>query len=549
METTEHPTEGDPLKRGEHGAETGTAQTATELKKKSCKDGLHFSKGTHWRTAVFFLSLFICLIIVFAFSFILPCPVRPQYLITWNRTFSEAATYDFLAIEHASDDKVMDVMFVLKNTEVTQNKSCADAGLPSPCVFVLAVDGTDGETLWESRLEPEFHWAQCGLNVGKGRTWDCLLSHSDKLTAMDKHTGHVVWQQLHPTGLHSSVPVLSVPDLDGDKVSDVALVASDSTQTQLVLLSGKTGLQIGSTVVLDSTQTASHLLHCTAEGSHYVLLQKDTGLYGLALWRIAAKAKAGMEAGLKKDKTWEKNASATSGLVPIYESEAVSRVLRKEEADDSSNLLVVTNKEVALVDGQKLQLLWRFNTTSVLSEPSFGHFNKDEILDIVVEEDIGNYTKKVIILDGKSGGVLWEVNLLASPNSPRPTSIHTTNYFSVFMFWGMMPSEFNSTIPLAGDRRSYMLLPLYSKVLLESTNVMDHIVTFKATLMERGRHAAYILLTGPVTEGAEGTVVLSKRKLKQDVPDSKVLRIGTGGTSESNEDIKETFNRLRFSEW
>lgn len=67
--------------------------------------------------------------------------------------------------------------------------------------------------------------------------------------------------------------------------------------------------------------------------------------------------------------------------------------------------------------------------------------------------------------------------------------------------------------------------------------------------MERGRHAAYLLLTGPVKEGAEGTVVLSKRKLKQDVPDSKVLPIGKGGTSHNNEDIKEAFNRLRFKNW
>lgn len=115
------------------------------------------------------------------------------------------------------------------------------------------------------------------------------------------------------------------------------------------------------------------------------------------------------------------------------------------------------------------------------SEPSFGHFNKDGLLDVVVEEDIGNYTKRVtlkcsntavsnssaqllssgdyfwmmylslsciqvIILDGKSGVLLWEVNLLASPNSPRPASIHTTNMFSVFMFWGMMPSETNSSV-------------------------------------------------------------------------------------------------------
>lgn len=73
---------------------------------------------------------------------------------------------------------------------VIQTRSvCFFPGLPSPCVFVLAVDGTDGETLWERPLDPEFHWAQCGLDKDTSRTWDCLLSHSDKLTAVDKHTG------------------------------------------------------------------------------------------------------------------------------------------------------------------------------------------------------------------------------------------------------------------------------------------------------------------------------------------------------------------------
>lgn len=89
-------TEADSLKRGEDGVETGTAPSATELKKKSCKEGLGFSKLTHWRTAVFFFSLFLCLTIVFAFSFIIPCPVRPQYLISWNRTFPEASAYNHM---------------------------------------------------------------------------------------------------------------------------------------------------------------------------------------------------------------------------------------------------------------------------------------------------------------------------------------------------------------------------------------------------------------------------------------------------------------------
>lgn len=46
-------------------------------------------------------------------------------------------------------------------------------------------------------------------------------------------SGEVRWQQPQPTGLQSTVPVLSVPDVDGDGVSDVVLVASDNTQVNL----------------------------------------------------------------------------------------------------------------------------------------------------------------------------------------------------------------------------------------------------------------------------------------------------------------------------
>lgn len=63
--------------------------------------------------------------------------------------------------------------------------------------------------------------------------------------------------------------------------------------------------------------------------------------------------------------------------------------------------------------------------------------------------------------------------------------------------------------------------------------------------MERGRHAAFILLTGPDTEG---TVVLTKWKLKHDVPQSKVLPIGDGEATETDDNIKQAFNRLRFSD-
>lgn len=540
MENSDHATEGDPLKR-EDGVEAGRTASSTD-QKKSCKD-LGCAKLTHWRTAVFFFSLFLCLTVVFAFSFIIPCPVRPQYLISWNRTFNGSATYDFLAVEDTNKDKVSDVLFVLKSSEGSQNTTCVGAGLQSPCLFVLSVDGTDGVSLWERPLEPEFHWAQCGLEKDSGRGWDCLVSHSDQLTALDRYKGEVQWQQPQPAGLHSAVPALSLPDLDGDKVGDVALVAHSSAQTEVIFLSGKTGLQLGSTVTLDETKTDNHLLYRTKDGSYYVLLEKDTGLFGLALGRVTSKA--GIEADLTKDKLWESKASDSTGLVHIFKSDQVKKVLKTTERDDG-NLLLVTDTQVAEIDGD-LEMLWMYNTSSILSTPSFGHFNKDGVLDVVIEVDVGNKTKKVMILDGASGGLLWDVSIEARPNSPRPTSIYTTNFFSVFMFWGLMPPE-NSSIPVTGDRRAYMLHPLYSKVLLESTNVVDHIVAFRATLLEHGRHAAYFTLTGPRSEGDEGTVILNKRKWKQDVPDSRVVRIGTGGDTETDENIKEAFHRLRFSD-
>ncbi|XP_067100278.1 protein FAM234A [Osmerus mordax] len=538
-------TETDPMKSGEAGVEDGQTPPTQLKKKKSCSEGLGFTKLSHWRTAAFFFSLFLCLTIVFAFSFIMPCPVRPQYLSAWNRTFPQAATYDFLDIEDANKDKVLDVLFIRKDSVGGPNITCA--GLPTPCLFVSAVAGTNGMTLWELPLAPDFQWGQCGLeglNELERKEKGCLLSHADQLTAIDKYKGVILWQRPQPPGLNSTLPVLSVPDLDGDGFSDVALVAPGPLQTQLVFLSGKTGVQIGSEVVLDTTETAKHLLHPTPKDAHYVLLQKDFGLYGLALWRIAAKAKEGAEAHLNKNQNWESKADPITGFVPVYESDSLRHVLRIKT--DSPNLLLLTEDAVLLVDGNSRVPLWTVNTSTVLSEPSFGHFNDDEKLDFVIEEDNGNGTKRVVILNGQTGGILWEASLLASPNSPRPASVNTINSFSVFMFWGGKRSETNSSISLDEEHRSYMLHPRYSKFLLEKKNIRDHIIAFKATLLEKGRHACYILLTGPQSKGEEGTVVLRKRKLKQDVSESRVLRIGAGGSSYSNEDILEAFNRLRF---
>lgn len=62
------------------------------------------------------------------------CLVAFKWLTT-TFSFSFTVTYDFLAIEDASRDKVMDVLFVLRNTEGSQNNTCAGAGMKCSPIF------------------------------------------------------------------------------------------------------------------------------------------------------------------------------------------------------------------------------------------------------------------------------------------------------------------------------------------------------------------------------------------------------------------------------
>lgn len=57
---------------------------------------------------------------------------------------------------------------------------------------------------------------------------------------------------------------------------------------------------------------------------------------------------------------------SSNGYSLRYRSDSLRQVLKAGQTDDLPNLLLVAEKEVVLIDGKNLQLLWRFNTTSVL---------------------------------------------------------------------------------------------------------------------------------------------------------------------------------------
>ncbi|MBN3276845.1 F234A protein, partial [Polyodon spathula] len=542
IDNKEQDTEIHPLK-----SEDGVS-SASPAKKGVCLGGLGLSHLSSWRTAAFFLSLFLCLISIFAFSFIIPCPVRPVSQRTWINTYRDSSTYTFLAVMDTNNDKVMDVIFAFRGSSGCLNVSCSDAGFSSPCSFLVAVTGTNGSVLWERTVSQELLWVQCGIEkLGGLEAAGCLLFHSQHLIAIDSRNGQTLWQINNTLGLKQ--PALTVPDLDGDEVGDVALIGASGDETKVVIVSGKTGRQIGIDADPGLSDVMGHVIHVTASGSYYILFKKDSAVYGYALKNIVAMAikTPGSNIKLQQDPKWEEMTNSTSGNVPVYNSGSVQHLLKVGiQGKSAEKLLLVTGQWVELIDGESLRSLWRVNITKVTSEPVFGNFNKDGVPDVVIEDEIGNGTKKVVILDGSSGAMLWEVEMLSSSTRPKPSTLNTTDYRSAFLFWGEIPGETNTTVSLNQQHYLYLLHPSFPKILLELNNSTESIAAFKAVLFEKSRHAGYVLLTGPTERSEMGSVSLAKRKLKEDVAGSRVVRLSQE-EGLSDQEIRDRFFRLRYS--
>ncbi|NXS14900.1 F234A protein, partial [Neodrepanis coruscans] len=94
-------------------------------------------------------------------------------------------------------------------------------------------------------------------------------------------------------------------------------------------------------------------------------------------------------------------------------------------------------------------------------------------------------------------------------------------------------------------QKLYLFHPSYNNVLLELRNNTDQIVVFTAALFERSRHACYVLLRGPQARQEPGPVSLMKRKLKEDVSESKVLWLNQVAV-DSEQYIRDRLYRMRF---
>uniref|UniRef100_A0A8C8E5S2 Family with sequence similarity 234 member A n=1 Tax=Otus sunia TaxID=257818 RepID=A0A8C8E5S2_9STRI len=514
------------------------------------KQSSRLSRLSRWRTAAFFISLFLCLIIVFAFSFIIPCPERPVSERTWFRNYDNAVAYQFLAIEDVNEDKVQDVIFAFKasNSSSSFNRSCLDEGLPSPCAFVAAVSGTNGRALWERAAAEEIQWMECGIRqLGEATGPGCLLVGKPvSLTTVALRTGEVLWRQSSDFGANYTVltPVSVIPDVDSDGVQDLIIFIATGDKIKTFIHSGKDGRQIGSAGSLNVDGKARYVV-LNLDSSSYFLFYTENSLYAYSLKDLYSAA-TGMEIklpSLEQDPQWEKNIDRTTHRLSLLSSGDI-RYLAKIPGRSRENILVVNSEMATLISAQNLQTLWTLNTSRVVSEPLLGYY-KPDVLGIVLESEIGPNMKKVMIVESGSGAVQWDLKLNSRAESPGPATLSTADHRSAFLFWGEYQVPGNETRSRAPQQKLYLFHPSYTNVLLELRNSTDQIIAFNATLFERSRHACYVLLRGPAPSEGPGPVSLMKRKLKEDVSESRVVWLSQVAV-DSEQYIRDRLYRMRF---
>uniref|UniRef100_A0A2K6FLE9 Protein FAM234A n=2 Tax=Propithecus coquereli TaxID=379532 RepID=A0A2K6FLE9_PROCO len=507
------------------------------------------SRLSRCRTVAFFLSLFVCLLVVFVVSFIIPCPDRPVSQRMWRIDYNAAVTYDFLAVEDINRDRIRDVLFLYKNTNGINNfnQSCADEGLSSPCAFVAAVSGANGSMLWERPVAPDVALVKCAVSQPRGSEVSsaCILvGRPDSVIAVDLFTGETLWTRPGSPGGNASIlsPLLQVPDVDGDGAPDLLILAREEEEVNGYIYSGSTGHQIGHRGSLGIDGESGFLLHVTRTGAHYILLPCASSLCGCSVKGLYEKV-TGQDGPFKKDPLWENMLNATTCRMLVHSAGAV-RYLVRVPGKASADVLLVGAEACVLLDGQELTPRWTLGTAQVLRKPIFGHYEPDTLA-VVIENGTG-IDRQILLLDLSTRAILWSHALPSLPGSPPSSSLPTADHRSAFFFWGLHElGSANQTETRAAWHSLYMFHPTLPGLLLELANVSANIVTSDVVLFEPSRHAAYVLLTGPASSDMPGLVSVIKHKVRDLVPSSRVVRLGEAGP-DSDQAIRDRFSRLRY---
>uniref|UniRef100_A0A3Q2HS08 Family with sequence similarity 234 member B n=1 Tax=Equus caballus TaxID=9796 RepID=A0A3Q2HS08_HORSE len=479
------------------------------------------------RTSVFLLTLVISMILVLVCAFLIPCPPRDLHS-TWSRHLGP------------------------------------QGGVSRPAAVLVCLSGMNGSTLWSTPLPEEARDVTCmDLMPGSVAETICLVTGTHKmLSVFNATSGKAIWT-LKPDYLSNgtlAAPGVVLPDLDGDGVRDLVVLAIGDSQPDLcfLLVSGRTGHPVGRPVKYNIVGVGNLIgpqVYITANGAVYILFGFGN-IQAVALRDIFVQAqnRDSSPPSLQiEEPEWEKRRAINlSELIDIY-SDGVE-LLQMVKAPDAncSNLLITTGQGLVLLRGQNLTPYWTVSLQGLRSQPTPGYFTDDETLDFLLQIEDGVGMRKMVVVDGDSGSITWSYSAPCHMRETPTTSAVTSDQKSVFLFWAEALSAAPPNSDVQGTEppslhHLYLLHPAFPSILLDLANATGTVTASEVGINDLWKDAFYVTrTTGPSSEGHPAPLVVSKLSLRWAMMEGQVVQLKESTPKIGRGELRRFFSRIKF---
>ncbi|XP_036107202.1 protein FAM234B isoform X2 [Molossus molossus] len=465
------------------------------------------------RTSVFLLTLVVSMVLVLVCAFLIPCPPRDLHS-TWSRHLGPQGGGDLSPLELAdvNGDGLRDVLLSF----VTSRNGSA-VGVSGPPAVLMCLSGMNGSTLWSSPLPEEARDITClDLMPGSMPGTVCLVTGTHKmLSAFNATSGKAIWT-LNSNYLSNgtlAAPGVVLPDVDEDGVRDLVVLAVGEPQPDLcfLLVSGRTGRPVGRPVKYNVVGVGNLIgpqVYVTANGAVYILFGFGN-IQAVALRDLFVQAQ---------------NRDSSPPSLQIEEPE-----WEKRRSINLSELI------------------------DIYSQPTPGYFTDDQTLDFLLQIQDGVGMKKMMVVDGNSGSVVWSYSAPCHMERSPTTSAVTSDQKSVFLFWaeGLSATPPNSDVILGteppGLHHLYLLHPAFPSILLDLANATGTVTASEVGINDLWKDAFYVTrTTGPSSRGHPAPLVVSKLSLRWALMEGQMVQLKETTPKIGRGELRRFLSRIKF---
>ncbi|XP_016052932.1 PREDICTED: protein FAM234B [Miniopterus natalensis] len=512
------------------------------------------------RTSVFLLTLVISMVLVLVCAFLIPCPPRDLHS-TWSRHLGPHGGGDLSPLELAdvNGDGLRDVLL-----SFATSKNGSAVGVSRPPAVLVCLSGMNGSTLWSSPLPEEARDITClDLMPGSVAETICLVTGTHKmLSAFNATSGKAIWT-LNPNYLSNgtlAAPGAVLPDVDEDGVRDLVVAIGESQpDLSFLLVSGRTGSPVGRPVKYNIVGVGNLIgpqVYITANGAVYILFGFGN-IQAVALRDIFVQAqnRDSSPPSLQiEESEWEKRRSVNlSELIDIYSNGVELLQMVKAPDSNCSNLLITTRQALVLLRGQNLTPHWTLRLQDLHSQPTPGYFTDDQTLDFLLQIQDGVGMKKVMVVDGLSGSVIWSYSVPCHMKRTPTTSAVTSDRKSVFLFWaeGLPAAPPDSDVTLGMEPPSlhhlYLLHPAFPSILLDLANATGTVTASEVGINDLWKDAFYVTrTTGPSSKGHPAPLVVSKLSLRWALMEGQMVQLKETSPKIGRGELRRFLSRIKF---